>query len=44
MRALLDAETRRRLGLAARRTAEPLTLAAMSERLVQLYRGMIAPA
>lgn len=44
MRALLDAENRRRLGLAARRTVEPMTLAAMSERLVQLYRGMVAPA
>jgi UDP-glucose:(heptosyl)LPS alpha-1,3-glucosyltransferase len=44
MRALLDAETRQRLGLAARRTVEPLTLAAMSDRLVQLYRRLVPAA
>jgi UDP-glucose:(heptosyl)LPS alpha-1,3-glucosyltransferase len=44
MRALLDAETRQRMGLAARRTVEPLTLAAMSDRLVQLYRGLVPSA
>ncbi|BAV34966.1 glycosyl transferase family 1 [Sulfuricaulis limicola] len=43
MRRLLDAETRQRLGRAARRTVEPLTLAAMSDRLAQLYRGLLAP-
>lgn len=41
MRTLLDAETRQRMGQAARRTVEPLTLAAMSDRLVQLYRGLV---
>lgn len=42
MRSLLDAETRQRLGLAARRTVEPLTLAAMSNRLAQLYQALLA--
>ena len=42
MRSLLDAETRQRLGLAARRTVEPLTLAAMSSRLTQLYQALLA--
>jgi hypothetical protein len=32
------------MGLAARRTVEPLTLAAMSDRLVQLYRGLVPSA
>ncbi len=39
---LLDAETRQRLGLAARQTAEPLTLTAMSDNLVRLYRELLA--
>jgi UDP-glucose:(heptosyl)LPS alpha-1,3-glucosyltransferase len=42
MRALLDPETRQRLGLAARRTVEPLTLAAMSNRLAQLYQDLLS--
>jgi UDP-glucose:(heptosyl)LPS alpha-1,3-glucosyltransferase len=41
MRTLLDPETRQRLGLAARRTVEPLTLAAMSNRLAQLYQALL---
>jgi hypothetical protein len=43
MRALLDEQTRQRLGLAARQTVEPLTLAAMSNRLAQLYQALLAP-
>ncbi|MHB1141948.1 MAG: glycosyltransferase family 4 protein [Sulfuricaulis sp.] len=43
MRALLDPETRQRLGQAARRTVEPLTLAAMGSRLAQLYQALLAP-
>ena len=42
MRTLLDAETRRRIGWAARQTVEPLTLTAMSDRLMQLYRELLA--
>ncbi len=41
LRDLLDPATRRRMGLAARRTVEPLTPAAMSEKLVQLYRELV---
>lgn len=43
MRALLDPETRQRLGLAARRTVEPLTLAVMGNRLTQLYQALLVP-
>jgi UDP-glucose:(heptosyl)LPS alpha-1,3-glucosyltransferase len=43
MRILLDPETRQRLGLAARQTVEPLTLAAMSNRLTQLYQALLTP-
>jgi UDP-glucose:(heptosyl)LPS alpha-1,3-glucosyltransferase len=42
LRNLLDPATRRRMGLAARQTVEPLTPAAMSEKLVRLYQGLVA--
>jgi len=42
LRTLLDPEIRQRMGLAARQTVEPLTLAAMSDRLVRLYRDLLA--
>ena len=41
LRNLLDPATRERMGLAARQTVEPLTLAAMSEKLVRLYQGLV---
>ncbi|MBI5782465.1 MAG: glycosyltransferase family 4 protein [Gammaproteobacteria bacterium] len=42
MRTLLDVEIRQRMGLAARQTVAPFTLAAMSNRLVQLYQDLLA--
>ena len=42
MRSLLDPERRKRIGAAARQTAEPMTLEAMSNELMQLYRELIA--
>ncbi|GAB4511966.1 MAG: glycosyltransferase family 4 protein [Sulfuricaulis sp.] len=42
MRTLLDPEIRQRMGLAARQTVEPLTLTAMSDRLVRLYQDLLA--
>ena len=42
LRTLLDVETRRHMGLAARQTMESLTLTAMSDRLVRLYRELLA--
>lgn len=39
--ALLDPETRNRMSVAAEQTVKPLTLAAMSNKLVQLYQGLI---
>jgi UDP-glucose:(heptosyl)LPS alpha-1,3-glucosyltransferase len=41
LRALLDPETRNRMSVAAEQTVKPLTLAAMSDKLVQLYQGLI---
>jgi UDP-glucose:(heptosyl)LPS alpha-1,3-glucosyltransferase len=41
LRALLDPETRNRMSVAAEQTVKPLTLAAMSNKLVQLYQGLI---
>ncbi|MEO5353573.1 MAG: glycosyltransferase family 4 protein [Magnetococcus sp. XQGC-1] len=42
IRLLLDPARRERMGQAARQTVEPLTLEAMSQRLVQLYQGLLA--
>lgn len=42
LRTLLDTETRQCMGLAARQTVEPLTLVAMSDKLVQLYGRLVA--
>jgi UDP-glucose:(heptosyl)LPS alpha-1,3-glucosyltransferase len=41
MRTLFDPEIRQRMGLAARQTVEPLTLAAMSNGLAQLYQALL---
>jgi UDP-glucose:(heptosyl)LPS alpha-1,3-glucosyltransferase len=41
LRALLDPATRRRMGEAALQTVQPLTLAAMSDKLERLYRGLM---
>jgi UDP-glucose:(heptosyl)LPS alpha-1,3-glucosyltransferase len=42
MRALLDPDTRERLGANARRAVEPLSPAAMTLKLVLLYRDLLA--
>lgn len=44
MRALLNPKIRQDIGHAAQRTVEPLTLAAMSDKLVQLYRKLVPSA
>jgi UDP-glucose:(heptosyl)LPS alpha-1,3-glucosyltransferase len=41
LRALQDADTRTRLGVNARRAVEPLTTAAMTLKLVLLYKGLL---
>ncbi|MDH3310198.1 MAG: glycosyltransferase family 4 protein [Gammaproteobacteria bacterium] len=41
LRDLLDPAIRRRMGLAARKTVEPLTPAAMSEKLIVLYQRLV---
>jgi UDP-glucose:(heptosyl)LPS alpha-1,3-glucosyltransferase len=41
LRDLLDPAIRRRMGLAARQTVEPLTPAAMSEKLIALYQELV---
>ena len=41
LRALLNPETRRRMSEAALQTVKPLTLAAMSDRLVRLYQELM---
>jgi UDP-glucose:(heptosyl)LPS alpha-1,3-glucosyltransferase len=41
LRALLDPETRHRMSVAAEQTVKPLTFMAMSNKLVQLYQGLI---
>ena len=41
LRALQDADTRARLGANARRAVEPLTTAAMTLKLVLLYKGLL---
>lgn len=41
LRALLDPAIRRRMSAAALQTVQPLTLAAMSDKLERLYRGLM---